>query len=93
MRVTPCVRFALILAVLFTRTVSLHPSGMPEEEKQGETTAAAPAAAPAAPPLMSIVKDTKNVRTQDFLLLLDLDDITGCRDDYLRLMQIDPPVL
>ena len=84
MRVTPCVRFALILAVLFTRTVSLHPSGMPAEEKQDETPAAAPAAAQAAPPLVSIVKDTKNVRTQDFLLLLDLDDITGCRDDYLR---------
>ena len=83
MRITPCVRFALILAVLFTRTVSLHPSGMPEEEKQGETTADAPAPAPPLP-LVSIVKDTKNVRTQDFLLLLDLDDITGCRDAYLR---------
>ena len=34
MRVTPCVRFALILAVLFTRTVSVHPSGMTEEAKE-----------------------------------------------------------
>ena len=80
MRVTPCVRFAFILAVLFTRTVSVHPSGMIEnEEKQTDTPVA-----PAAPPLMSIVKDTKNVRTQEFLLHHDLDDITGCRDAYLQ---------
>ena len=84
MRVTPCVRFAFILAVLFTRTVSVHPSGMPEEEKQSETPVATPAAAQAVPPLMSIVKDTKNVRTQEFLLHHDLDDITGCRDAYLQ---------
>ena len=80
MRVTPCVRFAFILAVLFTRTVSIHPSGMTQnEEKQSE-----PPVAPAAPPLLSIVKDTKNVRTQEFLLMHDLDDIAGCRDVYLQ---------
>ena len=81
MRVTPCVRFALILAVLFTRTVSVHPSGMTEEAKED---AEQPAATPAASPLVSIVKDTKNVRTQGFLLHHDLDDITGCRDAYLQ---------
>ena len=80
MRVTPCVRFALILAVLFTRTVSVHPSGMTEEAKDAEQ----PTATPAASPLVSIVKDTKNVRTQEFLLMHDLDDIAGCRDAYLR---------
>ena len=80
MRVTPCVRFALILAVLFTRTVSVHPSGMTEEAKDAEQ----PTATPAASPLVSIVKDTKNIRTQDFLLHHDLDDITGCRDAYLQ---------
>ena len=76
MRVTSCVRFAFILAVLFTRTIAL--SNMTDAE---EKTTVAPAAAPA---LVSILKDTVSVRTQEFLLLHDLDDIAGCRDVYLQ---------
>ena len=52
---------------------------MPEEEKQSDTPAPAPA-----PAIVSILKDTKSVRTQEFLLLHDLDDIAGSRDAYLQ---------
>ena len=56
---------------------------------------AAPAAQPqpnadpannAAPPptLTSLLKDTKNVKRQDFLLHHDLDDIAGARELYLQ---------
>ena len=77
MRVTPCVRFALILAVLFTRTVFSIPDHMTEESEPGN-------APTPAPTLVSILKDTKSVRTQEFLLLHDLDDIAGSRDAYLQ---------
>ena len=50
---------------------------MTEEANTGE------APAPAQH-MVSILKDTKSVRTQDFLLLHDLDDIAGCRDAYLQ---------
>ena len=43
----------------------------------GDADTPAPAPAPA---LVSILKDTKSVRTQEFLLLHDLDDIAGGRD-------------
>ena len=73
MRVTSCVRFAtVILAILLTRPVSLELGAMTEEAKQGDTPAPAPA-----PAILSILKDTKSVRTQEFLLLHDLDDIAG----------------
>ena len=49
------------------------------EEKEADTPAPAPA-----PALVSILKDTKSVRTQEFLLLHDLDDIAGARDIYLQ---------
>ena len=52
---------------------------MTEEAKQGDTPAPAPA-----PAILSILKDTKSVRTQEFLLLHDLDDIAGGRDIYLQ---------
>ena len=80
MRVTSCVRFAtFLLAILFTRTVSLELGAMSEEEKQGDTPAPVPA-----PAIVSILKDTKSVRTQEFLLRHDLDDIAGSRDAYLQ---------
>ena len=78
MRVTSCVRFAtFILAILLARAVSLDLGVMTEEADTGN----APAATP---PLVSILKDTKSVRTQDFLLLHDLDVIAGGRDVYLQ---------
>ena len=43
----------------------------------------APAAAPQ-PALTSLLKDTKNVKSQDFLLQHDLDDIAGVRETYLQ---------
>ena len=35
------------------------------------------------PALTSLLKDKKNVKSQDFLLLHDLDDIAGVRETYL----------
>ena len=52
---------------------------MTEGEQQGDTPAPAPA-----PAIVSILKDTKSVRTQEFLLRHDLDDIAGSRDAYLQ---------
>ena len=34
--------------------------------------------------LTSLLKDTKNVKRQDFLLHHDLDDIAGAREVYLQ---------
>ena len=48
---------------------------------EGDADTPAPAPAPA---LVSILKDTKSVRTQEFLLLHDLDDIAGAREIYLQ---------
>ena len=56
--------------------MSANLDNMTEEEN---TAAPAPAS-----PVVSILKDTKSVRTQDFLLMHDLDDIAGCRDVYLQ---------
>ena len=66
MRITLCARFAILLAFLLTNTEALN---MPEGDE-----APAPAAAPQ-PALTSLLKDTKNVKSQDFLLQHDLDDI------------------
>ena len=57
---------------------------MPEAEEAAAAPAAAPAAPPPTPPLVSILKDTKSIRTQEFLLLHDLDDVAGARDIYLQ---------
>ena len=75
MRLTLCARFAILLAFLLTNTEAL---GMPEDSDTP-----APAAAPQ-PALTSLLKDTKNVKSQDFLLQHDLDDIAGVRETYLQ---------
>ena len=75
MRITLCARFAILLAFLLANTEALD---MPEEND-----APAPAAAPQSA-LTSLLKDTKNVKSQDFLLQHDLDDIAGVRETYLQ---------
>ena len=75
MRLTLCVRFAIVFAVLNCHTALATGHMADEEEKESRT---------ATLPLVSLLKDTKNVRSQEFLLRYDLDDITGSRDAYLR---------
>ena len=75
MRITLCARFAILLAFLFTNTEALDMS------EDADTPA--PAVAPQ-PALTSLLKDTKNVKSQDFLLQHDLDDIAGAREAYLQ---------
>ena len=75
MRLTLCVRFAIVFAVLNCHAALATDHMADEEEKESRT---------ATLPLVSLLKDTKNVRSQEFLLRYDLDDITGSRDAYLR---------
>ena len=82
MGIALCARFALVLAVLLLNTDAVH---MPtEEENTPEPAGGAPVAAVSQPALTSLLKDTKNVKRQDFLLTHDLDDIAGAREAHLQ---------
>ena len=81
MRITLCARFAIFLAILLTNTDALN---MTDETAQAKATEEPDNTATTQTALTSLLKDTKNVKRQDFLLHHDLDDIAGGRELYLQ---------
>ena len=81
MRLTLCARFAIFLAILLTNTEALN---MTDETAQAKATEEPDNTATTQTALTSLLKDTKNVKRQDFLLHHDLDDIAGARELYLQ---------
>ena len=82
MRLTLCARFAIFLAVLLANTEALtmtDDKAQAKVEEVPDNTASQTQTA-----LTSLLKDTKNVKRQDFLLHHDLDDIAGARELYLQ---------
>ena len=73
MRLTLCARFAIFLAILLTNTEALMTDDKAQQKQAEEpdNTATTQTA------LTSLLKDTKNVKRQGFLLHHDLDDIAG----------------
>ena len=80
MRLTLCARFAIFLAILLANTEALTMT----EDKAQDKVEAPDNTASVQTALTSLLKDTKNVKRQDFLLHHDLDDIAGARELYLQ---------
>ena len=79
MRLTLCARFAIFLAILLTNTEApMTDDKAQQKAEEPDNTATTQTA------LTSLLKDTKNVKRQDFLLNHDLDDIAGAREIYLQ---------
>ena len=71
MRLTLCARFAIFLAILLAIALTMTDDKAQEKvEEAPDNTASQTQTA-----LTSLLKDTKNVKRQDFLLHHDLDDI------------------
>ena len=83
MRLTLCARFAIFLAILLANTEALT---MTDDKAQAKTDETPDNTATTQTALTSLLKDTKNAKSQDFLLHHDLDDIAGVHEAYLQAM-------